>query len=325
MPLIAVAVAAVADFAAAGAIGAVIAGSTAIADIAATVAAVGATVSAVGSVTHDKTPQTAGMVLGAVGGVDFLANAGRRLGDAATVGSVFGTSGADAASTGTDAFSDVAQNADMGDAAATAADTAAGSGGDALDQAEGLFNGLPGGTSDTANAAAADVPAGTAPPAGAAASAATPAGTAPAATDGSILNPVAVTAMNPSAAALAGNVTGNTTLGNIQSFLETKGGGMVGMGVVQAAGSFLAGATDTLKPAQVAQYQAQANANNAAAALTNKQVANMAQPVPTATRTAVTGAPAATPMMQPAVLGGMINQPTPGPTNVNQLPGTTAT
>ena len=54
------------------------------------------------------------------------------------------------------------------------------------------------------------------------------------------------------------------------------------MGALQAGGSFLAGATNPLTPAQIAQAQAQANANNAAAGLTNLQVSNLSQPIPVA-------------------------------------------
>jgi hypothetical protein len=77
----------------------------------------------------------------------------------------------------------------------------------------------------------------------------------------------------------------------IGGFLGSQGGGLIGMGVIQAAGSFLSGAFNPLTPAQVSAYQAQANANNASAALTNKQVSNMSEPIPTARRQAVTGAP----------------------------------
>ena len=58
----------------------------------------------------------------------------------------------------------------------------------------------------------------------------------------------------------------------------------VQFGSIQAAGSFLSQATNSLTPAQVAQAQAQANANNAAANLTNLQISNLTQPIPTAAR-----------------------------------------
>lgn len=82
--------------------------------------------------------------------------------------------------------------------------------------------------------------------------------------------------------------------GGIFNFLKTSGGGALGMGVLQAAGSFLQGATDEMKPAQIEAYKAQAAANNAAAALTQKQTSNMSAPIPVARRVTadgVTGAP----------------------------------
>jgi hypothetical protein len=56
-------------------------------------------------------------------------------------------------------------------------------------------------------------------------------------------------------------------------------------GVIQAGAAFISGATSTLTPAQVAALQAQANANQAAANLSNRQLSNMSQPIPAATRT----------------------------------------
>lgn len=82
--------------------------------------------------------------------------------------------------------------------------------------------------------------------------------------------------------------------GGIWNFLKTAGGGSLGMGVLQAGGAFLQGATDELKPAQIEAYKAQAAANNAAAALNQKQVDNMSAPIPVARRVTaagVTGAP----------------------------------
>lgn len=70
-------------------------------------------------------------------------------------------------------------------------------------------------------------------------------------------------------------------------------------GIVQAAGSFLAGAFDPLKPAQVDQLNAQAANNRAAAALTTQQTKNMTGQLPVASR--VTGTPA------PIMPGGIIN------------------
>lgn len=67
---------------------------------------------------------------------------------------------------------------------------------------------------------------------------------------------------------------------------------MAQYGVIQAAGSFLSGAFDPLKPAQVEALNAQAAANKASAAFTAQQTSNMQGALPVATRTAVTGKPA---------------------------------
>lgn len=70
---------------------------------------------------------------------------------------------------------------------------------------------------------------------------------------------------------------------------------MAQYGVIQAAGSFLSGAFDPLKPAQVDALNAQAANNRAAAALTTQQTQNMTGALPVASRVkapAVTGAPA---------------------------------
>lgn len=82
----------------------------------------------------------------------------------------------------------------------------------------------------------------------------------------------------------------------------SNGAGMLGMGVIQAAGSLLSSSLDSLKPAQVAAYQAQAKANNAAAALQETQNANMGQPIPVARSMAVTGTVA-----PPPKPGGLMN------------------
>lgn len=80
----------------------------------------------------------------------------------------------------------------------------------------------------------------------------------------------------------------------------------VAFGALQAGSSLLQGLTSTLTPAQVSALQAQAAANDAAAALTNQQRANLAQPKAVATSTPVTGTPAQLVPTQPA---GFINQP----------------
>jgi hypothetical protein len=72
---------------------------------------------------------------------------------------------------------------------------------------------------------------------------------------------------------------------NLLKFATTSGGGRLLGGVIQAGSAFISGATSTLTPAQVAALQAQANANQAAANISNRQLANMGEPIPAATRT----------------------------------------
>jgi hypothetical protein len=66
---------------------------------------------------------------------------------------------------------------------------------------------------------------------------------------------------------------------------------MVTFGAVQGLSSLLSGWTSSLTPAQVAQLNAQADANQAAANLTNQQAANLAQPKAIASTMPVTGTP----------------------------------
>jgi hypothetical protein len=85
-------------------------------------------------------------------------------------------------------------------------------------------------------------------------------------------------------------------------FMSKDGGGRLAASLVQAGGAFIAGATSTLTPAQVAALNAQANANQAAANLSQRQLSNMGQSIPVASRTA-------TPP-------GLINQRLPPPNTV---------
>lgn len=79
---------------------------------------------------------------------------------------------------------------------------------------------------------------------------------------------------------------------------------VVALGALQSAGSLLSGLTSTVTPAQVTALNAQAAANDATAALTKQQTANLAMPKSVASSAPVTGAPASlVPQM------GMINQP----------------
>ncbi|MGD0109687.1 MAG: hypothetical protein ABSC06_37530 [Rhodopila sp.] len=86
----------------------------------------------------------------------------------------------------------------------------------------------------------------------------------------------------------------------------------VTLGALAAGGSLISGLTSTLTPAQVTALNAQAAANDAAAALTKQQTANLAMPKAVASSTPVTGAPA-TLVPQAAVstiAPGIINKPT---------------
>ncbi len=94
---------------------------------------------------------------------------------------------------------------------------------------------------------------------------------------------------------------GSGIWGTIKDLLGSNGGGRLLSGVVQAGSSFISGATNGLTPAQIAALNAQAQANQAAANLSNRQQANMAEPLPVASRAPpITGAPA-----------GLINTPPP--------------
>jgi hypothetical protein len=346
MPIVAVAVAVIADV---SAVSGAIAGTLGVFEA---VGAIGATVGAIGAVTGNKTLSIAGTVLGGIGGIGSLANAAGIIGDP-TVGSFFGAdtaaSTADTAATATtDSFSGLGSPTGAVDSASAAADPAAAASsasGDIINNLGqttgtgiGLANsdlGVPdlnaalgtsansasalGDTSALSSTAADATTAGTA--------AATGTGVADAATSaGNVLPPVVGSGVGDSAAVAAGNtVTGapaaasdNGLLGNIfgkiGSFVSNDKTGMVKYGLIQAAGSLVGGMFDPLKPAQVAALDAQAAANRAATQLSLTQQANMAQPLPVATRTA---------QPQPAVTGvpvGMINQPVA--TGVTGAPGT---
>lgn len=94
----------------------------------------------------------------------------------------------------------------------------------------------------------------------------------------------------------------------IMKIMDSRGGAAL----LQAGGAFFAGATNELTPAQIEYYETQARQNIAAANLANSQqrmldmqIANLAAPMPVASRrapTPVTGQPT-----------GLINQRQPGP------------
>ena len=118
---------------------------------------------------------------------------------------------------------------------------------------------------------------------------------------------VAGTGNNPAAPGL---------FANIAAF--TKANPLLSYGAVQAAGSLLTGLTSTLTPAQVNALNAQANANNAAAALTQQQTAALAMPKAVASSASVTGTP------QTLVPGASSSAPPPtvaaSPGLINQAP-----
>lgn len=89
---------------------------------------------------------------------------------------------------------------------------------------------------------------------------------------------------------------------------------VVALGAMQAGGSFLTGLTSTLTPAQVSALNAQAAANNAAAALSTQQTANLAMPKSVASSAPVTGAP------QALVPGAAPSAPTTAQGFINQAP-----
>lgn len=123
--------------------------------------------------------------------------------------------------------------------------------------------------------------------------------------------PPASAAPNAPAVPAAGDVTGTPASLDIPapSTINQKAGGVdpsawtsikeflknndrLAAGVIQAGGSFISGATNGLTPAQIAALNAQAEVNQAAANLSRTQQANMAQPLPVASRAPpVTGAP----------------------------------
>lgn len=317
MPLIAVAVAVAADIGAMGAFGAVLAGTATLGETFAVVAAVGATISAVGAVTGVKELQTAGMVIGAIGGVGALANAVGAFGESATMSSVFGgSSGAvdgDLAMAGQtsgsliNGASSTAANSFIDGDLAMAGESANSS--SIIDAANNIggFNvpGTTGAENVTDNLSSVVKPEALISSAPDATSAAANT-TVDAVKTGAIDGDLAMAGDAGGAVSVTGKVADAASSGGLfgkGGFFSTSGGGMLGMGVVQAAGSFLSGAFDPLKPAQVDAYKAQAAANNASAALTNKQVGNMNEPIPIARRMAVTGK-----------LGGMINSTPQGAT-----------
>jgi hypothetical protein len=115
----------------------------------------------------------------------------------------------------------------------------------------------------------------------------------------------------PDGAGAPAAATDNTSLvGSLLDF--AKKNPVVALGALQAGGSLLSGLTSTLTPAQVTALNAQGAANNAAAALTQQQTANLNMPKSVASSAPVTGAP------QTLVPGASSSAPAAGQGLINQ-------
>jgi hypothetical protein len=115
---------------------------------------------------------------------------------------------------------------------------------------------------------------------------------------------------NPELNTAGGATESSDTSSSILSKLVDYAGAhpVVALGAIQAGGSFLTGAFSSLTPAQTAQANAQAAANDAAAALTKQQTANLAMPKSVASSAPVTGAPRPLVPQQPPGQTGLINR-----------------
>lgn len=264
------------------------------------IGAVGATLGAVGAITHDKTLSTIGMALGAVGGIGSLATATgliSNVSSAATTASEAAAGAVPAAVEVTPEITGTAVGGFLNPATeavnALAAPTAA-------QMVQGFTSGLM-----------------NTPAAGAAAPGAAGAGDVPKPAQGSTWDSLmamfgsgkpAGAPIEPEDVTITPDIVGNH-VGSVEAaapptppgskfwdFLSTPGGGMLaGMGL-QAGSSFLAGATNPLTPAQIAQAQSQAALNTAQAKVTSQQASNMGQRLPVASLAPVTGAPQVTPI-----------------------------
>lgn len=323
MPVIAIGAALVADVVAGAAVAGTVGGIAAISATTAfeIVAAVGATVGAIGAVTRDKTLSTVGMVVGAIGGIGGLASSAGLFGaEAASGAPLFGTT--PAAETGA-TFADSLTPATQGAAAGGGVETGTWDAAMTADQAasgtiDSVANGLPtdlqsfsttsenvsdpakvlagprvdqvaatdtttgilnGGVGTTASSGTSDlIPPPPAPPNGL--------GTADPVTGQNIES-----AVDPVTGKIV-TMPDSGSSGIFGSILDfAKKNPVVALGTLQAAGSFLSGATSTLTPAQVNALNAQAAANQAAANMATQQQKNLALPKAVASSAPVTGAP----------------------------------
>lgn len=275
------------------------------------VTAIGATLAAIGAVTGNKTLGLIGGGLGLVGGIATMAFGSGALGD---VGDLFGStaSGAGGASGAAGAVDElgVAGGAATGDGvdalgvAGGAAGPSSGSGivnaaGDlnaaafdpanainsSLSSAEGSASGIVTGN-QTGSALGRSLSIGGTDANGTNLASGSVAGLGDKAffSDAAGIHSATIPGFSASAAAPGGILN------------WAKNNPLLSYGIIQSGGSFLSGLTDSLKPAQIDALNAQANANNAAAALAEREAKNMAGSIPTAS---VTGMPVAS--------GGLIN------------------
>lgn len=323
MPVIAIVGAAAAwGLGGAAAIGGVIAGTATLAVTLTAVATVGATLGAIGAITHDKTLSTVGMVMGAVGGVGALAANAGVFGAEATTASLFGSDPVPMNVVAPDIAGDVAASNDLSSLANLPGlpESGATAAADAVDEA-GNFAAdslLPSSAIDSATGAASgDVESlikgasnSDAPPLPAFQSPTAPDATPPKfdvasstsiaksgdqSVDSSQLIPGQFSDNpNPGDTGLGKNGVTYTYDGKNWTPQTSFFGGLMRSpaaqyGLVQAAGAFLSGQFDPLKPAQIDALNAQATNNRATAALTTQQTQNMHGALPVASR--VTGAP----------------------------------
>lgn len=279
------------------------------------VATVGAVVGAVGKIAGVKELQTAGMVLGGIGGIGSLANAVGAFGEGATIGSIFGGGGVGEMAGGGDFIgaSNSIINGEQGVSSAAGIDgdfigTSLDTGTGQIAQQGNNFDiissaaKLAGGnvmSPETTQLAGTEGPAGNADT-GVIQQKLTSGASMPLAKQNNtdiVEGPTSDDNTGTATKSAGANVTGKVDINSGQkpedkpSFWSTQNGSLVAMGGIQAAGSFLSGAFDPLKPAQADAYSAQAAANNAQAALSNRELANMNSKIPVARRVGVTGRP----------------------------------
>lgn len=267
--------------------------------------AVGAVLGAIGAVTKNKTLGLIGAGIGLVGGIGSLAFGSDALG---TVDELFGASTNAGASGSAVATSAV-------DAAAGAGEAVGGMGADA-----GIGTGVTGAQAGTdittstgmINSAAINPvqaqAASMAPATGDAAGIVTGGNTSSALgqsltapqTAGLTSTGVSATMPTDLAGITNAQLSTGSTLAKTGGFWNwAKNNQLLAYGVLQSGGAFISGLTDELSPAQVKALEAQANANNAAAGIGQRQLENMKGNIPKAT---VTGT------VNPS--GGLINNNT---------------